>query len=356
MTHQGDVAGSTNSITWLSRGLAQRGHDVFLACRPESLIAKRFEHGPVHLVPLRLGKGLDLVRQVPAWKQWILEQEIDVTNAHASLDRHLVSYLRLAGCPSALVQTRRNMARSSGGRVRGWFDTMTTDAIVAVSGEVRNDLIRKGVRPDHVRVIHNGLPLSELPPPRAERLPELRRELGLREGVPIVGVVARRKSHEDLLRAAALLPLPVEIVCVGAEEDESLRPLAAALAPRVGVFFLGFRDDVADLSGLFDLFVLPSTIEGFSLALLEAMSHSIACIATDAGGNREALFPDAGLLVPPGDATALALAMTRLLEDGSLRRTMGEKARRRIVESYDVSRTVEKTEELYRELVERKRR
>ncbi len=350
MTHQGDVGGSTNSITWLSRGLAERGHEVFLACRPESLIAGRFANGPARTVELRLGRGAKLLSHVSRWKKWIDRERIDVVNANASLDRHLVSYLRLAGCHASLVHTRRNVALSTGGRTRAWFDTCTTDAIVAVSREVGEDLVRRGVPRAHVCVIPNGIPLAELPAADPVRVERLRAQLDLRAGVPVVGVVARRKSQGDLLRAAELLGRPLEILCVGAEEDEELASLARRIPAAARARFLGFRDDVADLSALFDVFVLPSEIEGFSLALLEAMARSLPCIATDAGGNREALDEGAGIVVPPRDPAAIAAALARLLDDRAAARAMGARARARVFATFDVARTVERTEALYSEL------
>lgn len=347
MTHQGDVGGSTNSITWLTRGLAERGHDVLLACRPESLIASRFRNGAVQRVDLDLPRGLNLAREAFRWKRWVDEHEVDVVNAHASLDRHLLSYLRLLGCRSTLVHTRRNLALSTGGRLRARFDTATTDAIIAVSDEVGDDLLRRGVPESHVAVVRNGLPFSELPSADPDRVQALRAELDLRDGVPVLVVIARRKSQEELYAAATELGRPVEILCVGIEEDDVLRHAAANLPEGSRARCLGFRDDVADLSALADIFILPSRIEGFSLALLEAMSRGLPCIATDAGGNREALEEGAGQVYAVGDVPGLAGALRRWLDDPAAARTVGERAAERALREFDVSRTVERTESVY---------
>ena len=102
---------------------------------------------------------------------------------------------------------------------------------------------------------------------------------------------------------------------------------------------------------LLDVFVLPSTIEGFSLALLESMARGLPCIASDAGGNREALAEDAGRLYPPGDVAALASALAGLLDDPSAARALGERARERVHKEFDIGSTVESTLALYRRLV-----
>jgi len=356
MTHQGDVGGSTNSITWLTRGLAERGHDVLLACRRESLIASRFREGAVRVIETDFATGPRLAAQALRWRRFLGEQRIDVVNAHASLDRHLVAYAKLLGTRAAVVHTRRNVARSSGGVLRALFDRVATDAIIAVSEDVASDLVRRGVGADRVTVVHNGLPLAELAAPDPAKVARLRAELAPDPAVPVVGVVARRKSQDDLLRAARELGRPLVILLAGTGEDEELRRLGAELPPGSRLRCLGFRDDVADLRALFDVFVLPSEIEGFSLALLEAMACGLPCIATDAGGNREALEGDAGLLVPPRAPAALAKALARILDDPDASRRMGSAARERAFREFDVRQTVARTEALYESLCARSAR
>ena len=102
--------------------------------------------------------------------------------------------------------------------------------------------------------------------------------------------------------------------------------------------------------------MLPSEIEGFSLALLEAMACGLPCIATDAGGNREALANGAGLLVPPGDPAALAKALASLLDDPDAARRMGSAARERAWREFDVRDTIARTEALYETLCARNAR
>lgn len=351
LTHQGDLGGATNSITWLSRGLAERGHDVFLACRPESLLASRFPQGPARVVEMRLPRGPALALEAVRWRQWIEERGIDVVNANASLDRHLVSYVRLMGTRAAVVHTRRNVARSSGGKLRARFDAATTDRIVAVSEEVAEGLARRGLPRSRVEVIRNGIPLGELRAPDPGRAAALRKTLELRAGVPVVGVVARRKSQEDLLDAAARLARPLEILFAGIPEDPALAARIAALPAGVRARCLGYRDDVPEISVLLDVFVLPSVIEGFSLALLEAMARGLPCLASDAGGNREALAEGAGRLYPPGDADALARELAALLDDPGGARALGERGRDRVRREFDVGRTVDRTAALYERLV-----
>jgi glycosyltransferase involved in cell wall biosynthesis len=356
MTHQGDVGGSTNSITWLTRGLAERGHEVFLACRRESLIASRFRDEAVTVVETEFGSGLRLAAQASRWRHWLREHRIDVVNAHASLDRHLVSYVKLLGTPTVVVHTRRNVAMTSGGRLRAWFDRAATDAIIAVSADVGDDLARRGVGKDRVTVVRNGLPLADLPPADPAAVARLRDELAIDPAQSVVGVVARRKSQPDLLRAATRFGRPLTLLFAGTDEDDELRALARDLPAGSRMHCLGFRDDVPNLRALFDVFVLPSEIEGFSLALLEAMACGLPCIATDVGGNREALANGTGILVPPGDADALAKALASILGDRDASREMGSAARERALREFDVRHTIARTEALYERLCPREAR
>jgi glycosyltransferase involved in cell wall biosynthesis len=153
-----------------------------------------------------------------------------------------------------------------------------------------------------------------------------------------------------LLVAAKNLGFDDDILFVGTESDDELARLSSALPGASRAIILGFRDDVAALSALFDVFVLPSEIEGFSLALLEAMARGLPCIATDAGGNREALGDGAGIVVPSRDPDALAKALISVVRSADGGSDMGTRARRRALSEFDVSRTIARTEALYERL------
>jgi glycosyltransferase involved in cell wall biosynthesis len=114
---------------------------------------------------------------------------------------------------------------------------------------------------------------------------------------------------------------------------------------------LGPTRDVEKYLAAADVFALSSEAEGFSNALLEAMSSSLACVATDVGGNAEALADGAGVVTPPGDADALATALTEILGDERRRGELGEAARRRALEKFGLARMVAETEEWYREII-----
>jgi glycosyltransferase involved in cell wall biosynthesis len=239
-----------------------------------------------------------------------------------------------------------------------------TDRAIAVSHSTRDFLIGERFVPaERVRLIWNGAPLAEFAPAGRERALRVRRELGLLEGAPVVGTIGRlsaQKGHRFLLDAAAILRerLPdVRTLIVG---DGDLMDDLRAQADRLGlaerVVFAGHRTDVPDLLAALDVFCISSLYEGTPLALFEAMAAARPIVSTAVDGCREILEDGSnGLLVPPGDAEALARGLERALTEAGLREALGRRAfedSRR----YDVQACVEQMEALYDELLGEKGR
>lgn len=117
------------------------------------------------------------------------------------------------------------------------------------------------------------------------------------------------------------------------------------------VAFLGRQDDIPDVLGRTDIFVLPSYSEGLSNALMEAMSSNCACIASDVGGNRYLIENGlSGLLFPAGDREALRSHIRRLIQDPAKRKTMGDNARIRIDTIFSWEKVGKQYDALFREL------
>jgi glycosyltransferase involved in cell wall biosynthesis len=130
---------------------------------------------------------------------------------------------------------------------------------------------------------------------------------------------------------------------------------AKAMQLSEDVIFTGIRQDVPNILGLLDVFVLPSLWEGLPIALLEAMAAGLPVVATAVGGTPEVVVEgETGFLVPPRDPEALAEAILRLLREPDLRRRMGEAGRKRVAEHFSVEQMVQKTEALYEHLLAEK--
>lgn len=223
--------------------------------------------------------------------------------------------------------------------------------VIANSGAVRDKVIQmEGLSAERVTVIHNGIALDQF----SEGVPMAPPD------PPVVGIVAnlnRRVKRVDLfVRAAAQVNRSHPDVTFRVIGDGCLRPELEALAASLGIAaqveFLGRREDIRELLGTMSVAVLCSDSEGFSNALMEYMLAGLPVVATNVGGNPE-LIEDGrtGLLVPVGDAEALARAIGRLLDDEHLAAELGAAARLSIESGYSIERMVSATADLYRRVV-----
>jgi glycosyltransferase involved in cell wall biosynthesis len=167
-----------------------------------------------------------------------------------------------------------------------------------------------------------------------------------------VARLAEVKGQRVLL--AALTELDADAVLVGGdlERDGGYEAELRAEAGRRGVservVFAGQRDDVPGLIAGCDVLCLPSSVEGLPLVVLEAMAQSRPVVATAVGGTPELVLDgETGLLVPPGDAGALARALGTVLRDPELARRLGEAGRRRVLASFSLSAMTDRVLGLY---------
>lgn len=170
------------------------------------------------------------------------------------------------------------------------------------------------------------------------------------------GRLGKRKGVYDLLQAVeALVPRypDMRVLLGGDGELETVRVQADALGIGRNVELLGWvrGDEKSRLLNVASIFVLPSYNEGLPMSVLEAMVHGLPVVSTSIGGIPEAVRDgEEGFLVCPGDVHALSDRLDRLLADSSLRRQMGQAARKRAVSHFGATGIVDRWVELYREL------
>jgi glycosyltransferase involved in cell wall biosynthesis len=241
------------------------------------------------------------------------------------------------------------------------FLSRTTDALVLVCQSDLARAKRHRLAPrDRLVTIPNGLDLGPGgdPPPASD----IERKIGAGSGGPVVGTVARlhrQKGIGHLLRAAPkiLAAIPgTRIVVVGEGPlGGMLRRRAAALGLEGRFIFLGESEDARRLISLFDVFVLPSLWEGLPFVLVEAAALGRPIVATAVDGVPEIIdIGKTGILVPPGDAEALANAVISLLSDRPRAAAMAAAAKALIPPRFPLRRTVEQHQSLYLKLYRRK--
>jgi glycosyltransferase involved in cell wall biosynthesis len=225
---------------------------------------------------------------------------------------------------------------------------------IAVSNEVY-EFYRKKVRipVNKLITIHNGIDPGafSFSIDRDRKI----KELGISNGKPIVANIARlvpQKAQHIFLEAIKILKdrgITTKYLFIG---DGPIKDDLKSLSERLGISeetrFLGFRKDVLEIMKIVDIAVSTSVREGFSLALLELMAVGVPVVATDVGGNREAIInEETGFLVPESSSEAVANAIERLLMDAGMRLNMSKKAVKRVNEFFTVRKMVERTEVLY---------
>lgn len=232
------------------------------------------------------------------------------------------------------------------------------DVVLAVSEDDRRRMIEiERIPPHRIRVLPNAIP----PLPEPERPDGVRAELGIPPHAPVVGLVAvvRPEKRHDLLLAAAAALRPrfpdLRVLLAGPGLPGRLERLQAAIA-ELGlegvVLPLGLRLDVANVLAALDVAVICSDREGAPLAVIEYMAAGKAVVATRVGGLPD-LVQDAAVLVPPGDAPALADAIGSLLGDPAQRADLGRRARRLHASRHSLDAVAAQVEELYEELFSR---
>jgi glycosyltransferase involved in cell wall biosynthesis len=218
---------------------------------------------------------------------------------------------------------------------------LTTRTICVAENELRKGIAARTCDAQHTVVIRNAIDVQRAPRAKPD------------EGTPRIVFVGRLKYPKDgetLLRAAAALgdrDYVLEIVGDGPDREQ-----LESLPHDERVRFAGERDDVPQLLAASSVFVLSSRSEGLPISVLEAMAAGLPVVASDVGGLREQVVDgETGLLVPAGDAAALADALARLIDDPSLRRTMGDASRARAEALFDLPAFHRAHLELYRSLL-----
>jgi glycosyltransferase involved in cell wall biosynthesis len=238
---------------------------------------------------------------------------------------------------------------------------------------VKQELLRAGLDcPGGIEVIHNGLALTDWDARTAAIQTPFREELGIPPDRPTIGLVGRLdrvKGQREFLLAAEIVAqahpgavfLLVGVVPPAsrwapfADYFQEVEALARRPALRGRVLVAGWREDLPRIMGSLDILVQPSLRETFGRVLIEAMAARRPVVATGVGGMPEIVVDgETGLLVSPGDTSALAAAILSLLQDPPRRRAMGEAGRRRVEERFSLPERLRRFEAICAEVLRRR--
>lgn len=275
---------------------------------------------------------------------------------------------RLAGVPAVGWSIRHSNLSADANkrstlavvRVCSVLSRWVPDKVLCCSEVAREVHVNYGYSADKMVVVPNGFDLSRFRPDTIAR-DDVRQELGLHPGVPLVGLIGRfdpQKNHVGFVQAAGLLheKMPeAHFLLAGKGVSAGNAELLLAIE-QVGltglIHLLGLRNDVPRLMAALDVLASSSIGEAFPNVLGEAMACGIPCAVTDVGDSAS-IVGATGRVVPPGDMSKLAGAMEDLLTLSSAeRKALGERARDRVAGLFELGNVVKRYELFYDELAE----
>jgi glycosyltransferase involved in cell wall biosynthesis len=337
--------------------LQQRGLDMTAVCPPVPAVRHRLEAANVRLIDISLTRRIDR-KGIRELRQELVNGDYDIL--HAFGNRGLQNGIfALRGLRTRLVTYRGRVGNVSFFDPVSWmrFLSPRIDRLICVSDAVRDYFLQ--MRPAFLRAppekfvrIYKGHDLAWYQDEPADLS-----EFGIPADAFVVTSVANYRPHKGidyLVGSLTSLPpeWPVHLLLVGKMDSPNLDRAIAALPHPDRVHRIGYRNDAPALAAASDVFVLPSTIpEGLPRSVIEAMAYSRACIVTDFGGGAELVVDGiSGLHVPPADAPAIAAAISKLYRNPEYRRLIGEAARDRIGNDFNIEQTVDQTLAVYRSI------
>jgi len=351
-----DFGGGERHVVDLCRGLQARGHEVFAAIRPTSRWQDRLDFLPperILRVSIRNSVGVfSAIRMA----DFIRENKIEIVHAHVARDYIPASIACMAARDARFVLTRHVMFPL---KPFNRFALKNLAHAIGVSDAVGVEL-RRLFHYDKVSVIPNGLDIENYNIADPERLRgEFRAMHDISPDAPLVGTLGELKEmkgqREFVLAAAEIVKqIPdCQFVIVGLDNTvdkrfrRELKRLASVLGIDDRIMWLDWLEDTAQFFSAIDVFVSPSRSESFGLAILEAMAHGKAIIATETDGAKQ-LLADCGKLVPVNDPVKLAAEVVKILGNNAEINAAGAKAKKTAAERYSLGRMIDETEKLYR--------
>lgn len=347
-------SGGEVQVRLLMTGLAERGHDGVLICPPRSVMAKAAARRgeTVCAVPMRGDADA-----VAVWRlaRRLRRMPVDLVHLHTGRAAWLGGAAAWLAQRPALVTRRMDRPIRPGLRTRLIYERWSR-RVVAIAPAIAEQLRAGGVPAERIAVIPSAVDPARVQPRRDRATVRHTFGAGAEPVILTVSALVARKGLDVLLDAVAALAgrglLPHVWLAGEGPERQALAARAAALGLDGRVQLLGPVRAVADLLAACDVFVLPSRREGLGVAALEAMAAGRAVVASAVGGLATAVVDQrTGLLVPPGDAAALADALERLLRDPAWRERLAAAGPSRVAEGFLPAQMVAAYEDTYRSVL-----
>jgi glycosyltransferase involved in cell wall biosynthesis len=335
------------------RALQERGHRVWLCCRPETELAKRAvaQGVPVKLLTFRGDFDPFTIAQL-AWLMKHEQIEVVLTNMDKELRLGGIA-AKIAGVSAVIPRRGIDYPLKNRWRYRLAYNVLAA-RIIANSEATKQALLRNApwLDSERIEVIYNGIDMQPFLQPSRRCL---RTEWGVPQQAPLLGFVGQldeRKGIDVLLKAFERVhrQVPqVRLVLVGRGAlQETIESEVRRQNWGSAVLLPGFMDDVVSVMQAIDILLLPSLWEGFGIVLIEAMAAGKPAISTNTSSMPEIIVDgQTGYLVPPNNAEILADRVIELLQNPLRREQFGSAARRRAAEFFTLDRMIDQLENLF---------
>lgn len=333
--------------------LQERGHNTLLLCRPQTELAAKALSSGIKVKTLKIRGDFDPITIFKIFKI-IKENRIQIVLTNMDKELRLGGLAaRLAGVKAVIPRRGIDYPLKNTWRYRFTYNVLAAK-IIANSEATKKSLLKNSpwLKPQKIKIIYNGIDISQfcIQPPNG-----LLEEFKIPEHVPIIGFVGQldeRKGIANLLNAYKLVnkQLPqTRLLLVG---DGKLRSFIEkqkdGLPNPSNIVLTGFQEDIPGIMSLIDVLALPSYWEGFGLVLIEAMAAGKPVVTTKVSSMPEIVRDGVhGYLVEPGDSTALAKALLKILTNAQSAVQMGAQGRQEVEQHFTLNRMIDKIEELF---------
>ncbi len=283
----------------------------------------------------------------------VKKEDIQIINAQASKDRYNSIFARwIYKLPVKLVHTRRQVPMSVGG-AQSWFYKIGTDQIIAVSGGVKDALIKKGIPSNHITVIYNGTPVEKYDVIDEKQIISLKKEYNIKPDDIVIGCISRLKNQHQIIQALKFIKRPITVFLLGVTKKD-IEGKIDPYCPPHKIHYCGNIEPIKALNyyKLLNQFILPTLNEGLSQSLLEAMFLGVAVIATNVPSNPELIKNgENGLLFEDNDIKGLAKNINQLIEDKELSKKLSENGKKTAHNNFSINKTIENYEQFFNNLL-----
>lgn len=352
------LGGGERIVLKLAALLPQYGYRASIltfSIHPKSVVLKS-PPCPIYLLPLQRTYDLKAFRAALDFRQFLKQQNIQIVQTFFESSDLWAGLVTRTMSKAKLVWSRRDMGILRARKHNLAYKLMASapHAVFAVSEQVRQHCIEVDrIDPARVQTIYNGLNLADWNPGSvpAKTPGEVR--------VTTVGNIRRVKGHDVFIKAAAAIVPHFPNVSFSIAGDVlepdyfvELQTLVRDLKLSNQFHFVGGVTNLREHLSSSDIFVLPSRSEGFSNAIIEAMAASLPVVATNVGGNPEAVKDRiSGFIIPSDDPAALSAAIARLISDPAQAKSMGEAGKKLATEKFTTAAMMGKIAAAYQSLL-----